>query len=118
MRAAAGVAKDETERVLDSSESAKIKTPKKDWKKTATGSQAGVVTTSDEDEKVVAAKLSAVQFPHQKGDETATFAATAQAAQQARVQGTGPHRTRRIEAGERIIGEEIKCRDMEGMAIC
>ena len=81
VRAAEGVTKDETERVPDNSELAKIKTSKKDRKKAAAGSQAGINKTSDEDEKVVTAKLSAVQLPLQKGEETATFAATAQAAQ-------------------------------------
>ena len=71
MRAAAGVAKDETEKELDNSEPAKIKTAKKDRKKAAMGSQTGVIKTSDEDEKVVAAKLNAVQLPPQRGEETA-----------------------------------------------
>ena len=62
VRAAAGVAKGETEKELDNSEPAKIETAKKDRKKTAMGSQTGVMKTSDEDEKVDAAKLSAVQL--------------------------------------------------------
>ena len=65
--------KDETERVPDNSETAKIKTSKKDRKKAAAGSQAEINKTSDEDEKAATAKLSAVQLPLQKGEETATF---------------------------------------------